>query len=215
VILYTNGCSFTWGDELNNRKDRYGVLLSKKLNCKHMVDHSHCASSNQRILRTTLSYLQDKNLEDYIVVIGWSGISRREYFLNKSWTKITPTMIGDDVTATTYYSNIQSSVQDNLDFYYQVLLLQMWLEKRNAKYFMFRIDDGNVKMKLRDGSYRTDEYSVNTLKDINLNTFPSFNNDKLTFREYALSNGGAMKKRLHPDEKSHKIFMEHIYENLC
>ena len=215
MILYTNGCSFTWGDELNDRKDRYGVLLSKKLNCKHMVDHSKCASSNQRILRTTLSYLQDKNLEDYIVVIGWSGISRREYFLNKSWAGITPTMIGGDVAATTYYSNMQSSVQDNLDFYYQVLLLQMWLEKKNAKYFMFRIDDGNVKMKLRDGSYRTDAYSVNTLKDINLNTFPSFNNDKLTFREYALSNGGALKKRLHPDEKSHKIFMEHIYENLC
>ena len=81
MILYTNGCSFTWGDELSNRNSRYASLLSNKLNYE-LVDNSMCGSSNERILRTTFDYLQDPktDLENLLVVIGWSGISRTELY---------------------------------------------------------------------------------------------------------------------------------------
>ena len=218
MILYTNGCSFTWGDELSNRNSRYASLLANKLNCK-LVDLSMNGSSNERILRTTFDYLQDPktDLENLIVVIGWSGISRTEIY-NNGWDTITPTMIGTDERATEYYTHIQSEQQDNLNFYYQVLILQMWLEKHNVKYFMFRIDSGQVKMVVKDGSnkevsdgYDTTHLSQQQIKDINLKTFPSYISNTLTFREYGIQNGGGLKPKGHPDEKSHELFTEYLY----
>ena len=148
--LYTNGCSFTWGAELSDRNSRFAGLLANKFGCE-LVDDSLNGASNERILRTTLDYLQNPNtdLENLMVVIGWSGISRKEIY-NGGWSKMTPTMIGTNDVATQYYSKIQSVQQDNLNFYYQTLLLQMWLEKKNVKYFMFRIDDGQTKMMIKD-----------------------------------------------------------------
>ena len=105
MTLLTNGCSFTWGAELDDRELRFGALLSRKLNC-NLVDISENGSSNERILRTTFDYLQNPNtdLENLIVVIGWSGISRTEYFMG-GWIKMTPTMIGTrgNEVATNYY----------------------------------------------------------------------------------------------------------------
>ena len=96
------------------------------------------------------------------------------------------------------------------------------IHKKNVKYFMFRIDDGQTKMMIKDGSKRevTDGYDTSYLtkeqaKDININTFPSYLSNGMTFREYALRNGGGLKPNRHPDEKSHELFTEHIYENLC
>jgi hypothetical protein len=218
----TNGCSFTWGAELDDRELRFGALLSRKLNC-NLVDISENGSSNERILRTTFDYLNnsDVNLNELIVVIGWSGISRTEYFTG-GWVKMTPTMIGTNEVATNYYSYMQSKQQDNLKFYNQVLLLQLWLEKHNVKYFMFRIDDGQTKMMIKDGSQRevvdgfdTEYLTESQVKSINLDNFPSYIDNDYTFREFALRNGGGLKPGRHPDEKSHELFTEHIYENLC
>jgi hypothetical protein len=218
----TNGCSFTWGAELDDRELRFGALLSRKLNC-NLVDISENGSSNERILRTTFDYLNnsDVNLNELIVVIGWSGISRTEYFTG-GWVKMTPTMIGTNEVATNYYSYMQSKQQDNLKFYNQVLLLQLWLEKHNVKYFMFRIDDGQTKMMIKDGSQRevvdgfdTEYLTESQVKSINLDNFPSYIDNDYTFREFALTNGGGLKPGRHPDEKSHELFTEHIYENLC
>ena len=222
MTLLTNGCSFTWGAELDDRELRFGRLLSRKLNC-NLVDISENGSSNERILRTTFDYLRNPNtdLENLMVVIGWSGISRTEYFTG-GWVKMTPTMIGTNEVATNYYSYMQSKQQDNLKFYNQVLLLQLWLEKHNVKYFMFRIDDGQTKMMIKDGSQRevvdgfdTEYLTESQVKSINLDNFPSYIDNDYTFREFALRNGGGLKPGRHPDEKSHELFTEHIYENLC
>ena len=218
MILYTNGCSFTWGDELSNRNSRFASLLANKLNCK-LVDGSMNGSSNERILRTTFDYLQDPktDLENLIVVIGWSGISRTEIY-NNGWDTITPTMMGTNTKAIEYYKHIQSEQQDNLKFYNQVLLLQLWLEKHNVKYFMFRIDSGQVKMVVKDGSnrevsdgYDTTHLSQQQIKDINLKKFPSYISNTLTFREYGIQNGGGLKPKGHPDEKSHELFTQYLY----
>ena len=224
TTLYTNGCSFTYGAELDNRELRYGHLLANKLGCEYYVDDSLNGSGNDRILRTTLDYLQDPNinLEDLCVVIGWSGISRKEFFVNDiGWHTITPTGIGSNELINTYYTYLQSVQQDNLNFYYQTLLLQMWLEKKNVKYFMFRIDDGQTKQMIKDGSKKevTDGYDTSYLtkeqaKDINIKTFPSYLSNGMTFREYALRNGGGLKPQRHPDEKSHGLFAEYLYQNL-
>lgn len=215
--LYTNGCSFTWGDELSNRELRYSRLLSEKLQV-NLIDDSMCGSSNDRILRTTFDFIRKHkdNSKDFFVVIQWSGILRREFYFN-GWNKITPTMIGTNPYAECWYT-LQSQRQDNQTFFNQVLLLQLWLEKYGFKYFMFRHDNGNTPQTIKDGTQREISDGYNTkyidkeqLTEINMKTFPSYLSDELTFREYTLSNGGGLKPNKHPDEISHKVFSEYLY----
>ena len=94
--LYTNGCSWVWGDELKDRENEaFPFLLQKKLNCQ-LIDDSECGSDNQRILRTTLK--ADLPIQsDCFVIIGWASIIRYEYY---------------DRDSTTWVSNICSAVTE-------------------------------------------------------------------------------------------------------
>ena len=87
--LYFNGCSFVWGDELEDREqESFPYILKEKFNCD-IINDSRNAVSNQRILRTTLS----RDLKDYFVIIGWSSIFRYEYFTD-NWNPVIPGMRG-------------------------------------------------------------------------------------------------------------------------
>ena len=83
---------------------------------------------------------------------------------------------------------------------------------------MFRKDDGNSPMVIKDGSGDTvtDRYDTRFLNEeqiseINLETFPSFTDNSLSFQEYAYARGGKPKGKLHPDEKSHQIITDYLY----
>ena len=100
--------------------------------------------------------------------------------------------------------------------------MQLLLEKLKINYFFFRIDNGQTPQMLKDGSKRevTDGYDLSHIpshdhiKLINLDRFPGYNDDSLTFREYALSNGGGLKPQRHPDEISHSLFADYIMTQL-
>ena len=216
--LFVNGCSFSWGDELRDRRTQaYPKLLCQKLGYG-LVNFSECGASNDKILRTTLEFLQkskDKK-DDMFVIVQWSAILRREFYSN-GWYKITPSMINSRQVADIWYT-LQSQEQDNLIFYFQVSFLQLWLKKHGFKYFMFRKDDGNSPMVIKDGSGDTvtDRYDTRFLNEeqiseINLETFPSFTDNSLSFQEYAYARGGKPKGKLHPDEKSHQIITDYLY----
>lgn len=227
MFLFANGCSFTWGGELNDRKDAYPTLLSKKLNYE-LIDYSECGASNDKILRTSIDFLTDSIGKGYKtseikVVIGWSGISRREFYdeYSNNWQKITPTMTNTNPHATAHFKYLQSEKQDNIRFYHQVLLLQSFLKQNNIDYFFFRIDDGQTKSMIKDGSNTevTDGFTLEHISNYMINfidsdKFPSYVDSKNTFRDYALSNGGGLKPQRHPDEKSHEIFSDYIYKKL-
>ena len=86
--LYTNGCSFVYGDELSNPNDnewlekkRWSRIFSEKYNVKE-INESENGSSNNRIYRTTKDWVlgnKDK-LEDTFVVLGWSQSVRTEKY---------------------------------------------------------------------------------------------------------------------------------------
>lgn len=90
MILYTNGCSWTWGGglgssyEFNNElrlKSVWPHYLGNLLKADKIVNLSMGCGSNQRILRTTLNWIVNQEvLNDTIAIIQWTEKSRYEYY---------------------------------------------------------------------------------------------------------------------------------------
>ncbi len=94
-ILFTNGCSWTWGGALeeywNNDHDRLKLVwphhLGKLLNSDEVINYSIACGSNQRIMRTTIDWLTSKTKEELknsIAIIQWTELSRYEYYVAKN-----------------------------------------------------------------------------------------------------------------------------------
>ena len=80
--LYANGCSFVYGDEIDDPEEsRWSRLFSDKYGAEE-INESENGSSNNRIYRTTKDWLlgnKDK-LEDTFVILGWSQSIRAEKY---------------------------------------------------------------------------------------------------------------------------------------
>lgn len=91
MILYANGCSFTWGGSLEphftNDEERLALCwpaqLGTLLGANEVVNLGEGCGSNQRILRTTFDWLSQQTperLADTVAVIQWTDSSRYEYY---------------------------------------------------------------------------------------------------------------------------------------
>lgn len=93
--LYTNGDSWTYGDEINyeggDNLNNYTLkyyntwpwFLSKELNIGVCVNEGAPGGSNYRIFRRTLKFIFDwvenkKDTKDLMIVIGWTTPERQE-----------------------------------------------------------------------------------------------------------------------------------------
>jgi lysophospholipase L1-like esterase len=94
-ILFTNGCSWTWGGALDEywetEQDRLTLVwphhLGKLLNSDEVINYSIACGSNQRIMRTTIDWLTSKTKEELknsIAIIQWTELSRYEYYVAKN-----------------------------------------------------------------------------------------------------------------------------------
>lgn len=93
MILYTNGCSWTYGGGLNldkpeQKQERLNSVwpyhLGKLLNCEKVVNLAQGCGSNQRIFRTTLNWLMEtpqEILSTTTAVIQWTEPSRFEIYM--------------------------------------------------------------------------------------------------------------------------------------
>lgn len=97
MILYTNGCSWTWGGGLEPHFKTNDILdhatrlklvwphyLGQYLNTERVDNLALGAGSNQRIVRTTYDYLVSKSkeeLEKTVAVIQFSEWSRFERYI--------------------------------------------------------------------------------------------------------------------------------------
>lgn len=89
-MLYTNGCSFVWGDELPGFADdpnpthwehTFTHKLAEKLGVEYLND-GRCGSGNEKIFRDTVSALSGISMKEKPshVVIMWSAPKRIELF---------------------------------------------------------------------------------------------------------------------------------------
>jgi hypothetical protein len=102
MILYTNGCSWTYGAHAGGDhpfhswtdEERLSKLwphfLGQKLNAKKVVNLSKGCGSNQRIFRTTydwLNTLTEQECNEVVAVIQFTQISRYEIYLQKNFNE--------------------------------------------------------------------------------------------------------------------------------
>jgi hypothetical protein len=91
MILFTNGCSWTWGGGLESKyttdEERLELCwphhLGEKLECSEVVNLGTGCGSNQRIIRTTFEWLQkmtETELRETVAVIQLTEPSRYEYY---------------------------------------------------------------------------------------------------------------------------------------
>ena len=237
MILYTNGCSFVWGDELKDRKNEaFPFLLQKRLGCE-LIQEASCGSNNQRILRSTIglpdyraSYESDRDYNlhekltgDDFVIIGWSSIYRYEYYSDEIWNEVTPSD-GEKFKVIKYFKEEWFIV----NFLNQVLALQNHLKYHNIPFFFFLSFAGAPVYGVKDYGYdeRNAIFPDKPIVDwvdyyseffdlVDKETFPSLFNNDLVFRDYCFGHGEEMASGLngHPTKESHKLWADYLYEN--
>jgi len=102
MILFTNGCCWTWGAGYDFEDDTYTpyvdpnttrfkitwpYLLGKKLSADEVINLSMGCGSNERIIRTTFDWLCNQtpeHLKETIAIIQWTDGQRFEYYVPKS-----------------------------------------------------------------------------------------------------------------------------------
>lgn len=230
--LFVNGCSFTHGaeiienecldngdpiprffnpaHELFREQNVYAYHLHKKLKTTDLVNLSEGASSNTRIVRTTLDFFIDRlnrglPVDDYIAVIQWTGTGRFELCEdNDHWISVFP---GGVVPAQTpeRVAILQQRMLEHpqnfkLEWQRQLICLSSFFNQHNIKYLFatistFATDDS---FELPEGYYRnsinwlgTDTASNRVLEDIRL-TYP--------WR--------------HPNLEGHKVIADRMYKRL-
>jgi hypothetical protein len=82
--LVVNGCSFTYGDGLENPAEQnWAALLAAKMNIS-LINLATSGAGNDRILRTTIEHIYDNPLPNPLYIIAFSHASRREEFYGGS-----------------------------------------------------------------------------------------------------------------------------------
>jgi hypothetical protein len=78
-MILLNGCSFTYGDELQDpANSRWGTHLGKLIN-RDIHNLSAPGASNSRIFRTTLTFLAEQDLSELEgIIVMWSAFERVE-----------------------------------------------------------------------------------------------------------------------------------------
>ena len=94
-MLLVNGCSYTYGDELENpERDRWSTHFGRRRN-KEVVNIARPGSSNSKIFKDTMDYLRWNKVKHCIVM--WSAFERVEvYDLKKEdWLQVSPSRLDD------------------------------------------------------------------------------------------------------------------------
>jgi len=193
MILF-DGCSYTYGDELENpEKERFSSLIGGE-----HVNLGECGKSNDGITRTTIAYCE-KNQVD-IAVIQFTIYSRREIYRNdrNKWKFIS--CQHDDDISDAYYRIIQNKSDDLANFHKNKFILENYFKNNKIKYYFMGIE--NPKFTL--GAKKSEWYDIIDKKPVTW--LRNVMGRKKTHRHHYL-NG-------HPSKLGHKVIAEHVCENI-
>lgn len=155
-ILYANGCSFTSGCELEgvgiphseyNLEHAWPKHLMKLMGFDSVVNQAVAGGSNDRIIRTSMSWLSNANPEETFVVIGWTDAFRQEIVYKDKYHAILKDFTNtiDNKRDYKYLKEAQKSYtvfncdekHNELIKIQVVILFQSFLKQMGIEYFFF------------------------------------------------------------------------------
>ena len=203
MILF-DGCSFTFGDELENpEKDAYPHLVARMGlmdNAKPRIYKSigECGKSNDGILRTTLEFCEKNPVS--IAVIQFTKFSRRELLRKGRKKYFHITAENKDEGSLEYYRNFQNIDDDFANFHKNKFLLENYFKKRNIRYFFLSIQNMNKLGFYNHSSW----YDLCDKKPI-LNIRELLGGKRWHPENYVTG---------HPNKKGHQMIAKEVYENI-
>ena len=125
--LYTIGDSWTYGDELDNpTEESWPTLLAQELNCE-LINKGTSGGPNNWMFRKTIEWVScQENLDDTILIVGWSEPNRREEKYN---------------FIILMHEKIKHFYNNELAHYQSIcymVALQEFLKSKNIKYLFFQ-----------------------------------------------------------------------------
>ena len=211
VILF-DGCSWTWGDELENRKkDRFSTLVSDHLGKDH-VNLSERGKSNDGILRTTIEYCQSNTVD--LAIIQFTKISRREILDSKGERYIRINVGSKNETSGLYFENLYTHADDIANFYKNKFLLEHFFKVKGIPYYFVCLNKKKdlykenyieyllYKRKPSSWQKMSDTEPVTSLYTL----FGGDKKDGTPYFDYPPSG--------HPNIKGHQKIADHILQNL-
>lgn len=161
MFLYANGCSHAAGSEIEYDDQDFCYQksfighLAKSLNIDSF-NNSAAGGGNDRIIRTTLNFIETKKEENFdlgklFVLIAWSGPNRREFLHAKNNVNyfLFPSLITLETKADIRMANTipeelinyyeyelleMADSQFNNRFISSILLMESYLKQHNIKY---------------------------------------------------------------------------------
>jgi hypothetical protein len=153
-MIITNGCSFTWVDELSDRADAWPFVLGRRLGVD-VVNLAVCGGSNRRAVRTTVEAVprlvrsHGFAPHEVLVLIMWASLERYEFFDeepdpigrsewlpgDENWRRVLPwASRRKDRLAHTYYSRIHDDHGARVTFLVDWVLVQEFLAHQGYRH---------------------------------------------------------------------------------
>ena len=148
--LYVDGCSFTWGTELDNPpEENWGYFLGKKLGLS-VINNSYQGQGNDEMFRKVyeLLYLNSGSLPS-IIVIQLSELTRIRIFddIDMKWKSASPAAWDFPKKTQDYYWRYYYSIYQNVYYlFFQMLLFKDKCDSLGIEFYVF---DGICDINLR------------------------------------------------------------------
>lgn len=216
MILF-DGCSWTWGDELEDKETyRFSQLLSEMTNRDH-VNLGQPGKSNNGILRTTLEYCERNPVD--IAVIQFTSTSRTEIriprkdnYMYLSIGSVLKNGFSKDLSKK-YYENIHNDNEEMSNFHKNKFLLEYYFKSKNIPYYFVNINKNHHKLKVikKDVVRSSWYYMMDKEPTQSLVELLGVRNKKYYCQ--GRHKDSDKLSRGHPNILGHKVIAEYIYEN--
>jgi len=188
MFIYSIGCSVTYGYGVN-KQNSYPSLLKSYFNCD-ITNSSKCSVGNDWILHTALEDLLKLKSNPDLVILQWSGPSRRTHCdIDGSERLVTP------YDWTELFPKFEPMASKHTLHY--MFLLQNFLENNKINYFFFNYMDLDISVK-------------------NLSVYSEINWDKslLINKEHMIKNKYSIDSIGHPNVKGHYYIANEILKKM-
>lgn len=251
MLLYANGCSYTFGHGLTDRDisadpDSWGSARDLDYARSHSwpklaadrlgwdcYNDALPGGSNDRIVRTTLSFLSRQHRQDLFVIIGWTRSARREIYFSESDIYVDLSALREVNIARLYrllaVDNNEAArmtdtvmrygwdfIESHMRYCSQVLLLSSYLQQRRIPYlFCNTLGESSDT----DSSWLSSRYSNDAgdlHRSINWNDFVSYDGstDNVLHRFCQNLPDDQFDCTLHPTQAGHDAFAELVYREI-